>query len=126
MAGCGYSVAIEIENEKEELNEFSIGVDLAITNIDELDTKNINKTHNVKTLSKILKRKQRQCSRKYEMNKRGECYQKTKNIAELEKNIERLHSKLAHIRAGSHRINANVGLLVIEIKMLVTTLRSMV
>lgn len=97
------SVAIEIENEKEQLNELSIGVDLgikdlAITNIDELDTKNINKAHNVKTLSKKLKRKQRQCSRKYEMNKKGVCYQKTKNIAKLEKSIKRLHSKLAHIR----------------------------
>ena len=97
------SVAIEIEYEQEQLNDFSIGVDLgikdlAITNLDELDTKNINKTVRVKRLTKKLKRFQRQCSRKYEMNKKGESYQKTKNIAKLEKRMKRIHSKLAHIR----------------------------
>ncbi|MDF2885397.1 MAG: transposase [Clostridiaceae bacterium] len=97
------SVAIEMENGKEPLNDFSVGVDLgirdlAITNIDELDTKNINKTAKVRILTKELKRLQRQCSRKYEKNKKGVCYQKTKNIAKLEKRIKRLHSKLAHIR----------------------------
>ena len=97
------SVAIEMENEKEQLNDFSVGVDLgikdlAITNIDELDTKNINKTARVKRVTKKLKRLQRQCSRKYEKNRKGVCYQKTKNIAKLEKRIKRLHSKLAHIR----------------------------
>lgn len=99
------SVAIEIEAEdkKEQLNNFTVGVDLgiktlAVTNIDELDTKNINKTAKVKNLNKKLKRLQRQCSRKYENNKKGVCYQKTANIAKLEKEIKRLHSKLAHIR----------------------------
>lgn len=96
-------VAIEMENEKEQLNDFSIGVDLgiknlAITNVDELDAKNINKTQKVKKLKKKLKRLQRQCSRKYEMNKKEVCYQKTKNIAKLEKRMKRLHSELAHIR----------------------------
>lgn len=97
------SVAIEIEVEKEQLNNFTVGVDLgikalAITNVDELDAKNINKTARIKRLTKKLKRRQRQCSRKYETNKKGVCYQKTKNIAKLEKKIKRLHSKLAHIR----------------------------
>lgn len=41
---------------------------------------------------------QRQCSRKYEKNRKGACYQKTANIAKLENNIKRIHSKLAHIR----------------------------
>lgn len=97
------SVAIETENEQAKLNDFSIGVDLgikdlAITNLDELDTKNINKTIKVKKIKKKLKKLQRQCSRKYEINKKGVCYQKTKNIAKLEKRIKRLHSKLTHIR----------------------------
>lgn len=97
------SVAIEVEDKKEELNNFTVGIDLGIktlsvTNIDELDTKNINKTAKVKRLTKKLKRLQRQCSRKYEMNKKGVSYQKTGNIAKLEKKIKRLHSKLAHIR----------------------------
>lgn len=99
------SVAIEneVEDKKEQLNNFTVGVDLgiktlAVTNIDELDAVNINKTAKVKRLTKKLKRLQRQCSRKYEMNKKGVCYQKTANIAKLEKKIKRLHSKLAHIR----------------------------
>lgn len=96
-------VEIEVEDKKEQLNNFTVGVDLGIktlsvTNIDELDTKNINKTAKVKKLTKKLKRLQRQCSRKYEMNKKGVCYQKTANIVKLEKKIKRLHSKLAHIR----------------------------
>ncbi|WP_411682386.1 RNA-guided endonuclease TnpB family protein [Clostridium thailandense] len=97
------SVAIEVEDKREQLNNFTVGIDLGIktfsvTNIDELDTRNINKTRKVRKLKKKLKKLQRQCSRKYEMNKKGICYQKTENIAKLEKKIKKLHSKLAHIR----------------------------
>ena len=46
--------------------------------------KNINKTKEVKSLKKVLKRKQRQCSRKYEQNKKGKEYVKTKNIIKFE------------------------------------------
>lgn len=97
------AVEIEVEDKKEQLKNFTVGVDLGIktlsvTNIDELDTKNINKTAKVKGLIKKLKRLQRQCSRKYEKNKKGVCYQKTSNIAKLEKKIKKPHSKLAHIR----------------------------
>jgi putative transposase len=97
------SVGIEIQAENTELNDFSLGIDmgikeLAITNIDSLDTKNINKSSKVKKLSKKLKRLQRQCSRKYIMNKKGGSYQKTKNIAKLELKIKKLHSKLKNIR----------------------------
>ncbi|ARC83780.1 transposase, IS605 OrfB family [Clostridium argentinense CDC 2741] len=97
------SVGIETSVEKAKLNDFSLGIDLgitqlAITNIDNLDTKNINKTNSVKKLNKRLKRLQRQCSRKYEKNKEGGSYQKTKNIVRLEKKIKKLHSKLKNIR----------------------------
>ncbi len=97
------SVGIEIQAENTELNDFSLGIDLgikqlAVTNIDSLDTKNINKTNKVKKLSKKLKRLQRQCSRKYIMNKKGGSYQKTKNIAKIELKIKKLHSKVKNIR----------------------------
>ncbi|AFS78857.1 transposase [Gottschalkia acidurici 9a] len=97
------TLGIEIEPQKANLNDFSLGIDLdisqlAITNIDELGIKNINKTHRVKKLNKKLKRLQRQCSRKYEMNKEGSRYQKTRNIVKLEKKIKRLHNKLKNIR----------------------------
>lgn len=97
------SVGIEVQTQNIELNNLSIGIDLgikrlAITNIDELDTKNINKNSKVKKLIKKLKKLQRQCSKKYLLNKKGGSYQKTKNIAKLEKKIKKLHSRLAHIR----------------------------
>ena len=60
--------------------------------------KNINKTKEVKRLKKVLKRKQRQCSMKYEINKKGKEYVKTKNIAKLEKQIKLIHRRLSNIR----------------------------
>lgn len=97
------SVGVEVLLEKTKLNDFSLGIDLgitklAITNIDNLDTKNINKTNRVKNLNKRLKSLQRQCSRKYENNIIGGSYQKTRNIVKLEKKIKKLHSKLKNIR----------------------------
>lgn len=96
-------VGIDIENSYKELNDIVVGIDLgikklAITNIDSLDAININKTKKVKNLEKRLKRLQRQCSRKYENNKKGGSYQKTKNIAKLELKIKKLYSKLKNIR----------------------------
>lgn len=97
------SVGIEVPIENIELSELSIGVDLgikqlAITNIDDLDTNNINKSNKVKKIKRKLKKLQRQCSRKYELNKKGVCYQKTKNIAKTELKIKNLHNKLRNIR----------------------------
>lgn len=97
------TVGVETKESKPTLNDFSLGIDLgikelAITNVDKLDVKNINKTQKVKKLEKKLKRLQRQCSRKYEMNKEGRRYQKTKNIAKVEKKIKKLHRRLQNIR----------------------------
>lgn len=80
-----------------------LGIDLgikqlAIVNEEGLNIPNINKTKVVKNLEKKLKRLQRQCSRKYENNKKGGSYQKTKNIAKLELKIKKLHRKLTNIR----------------------------
>jgi len=97
------TVGIETKPKETELNDFSLGIDLgikelAITNLDGLGAKNINKTRKVKQLAKKLKRLQRQCSRKYEMNRKGGSYQKTKNIAKIEKKIRKLHRRLKNIR----------------------------
>jgi len=97
------SVGVEALQEKQKLADVSLGIDLgvkqlAITNVDELDVNNINKTARVRNLEKRLKRNQRQCSRKYENNKRGGSYRKTKNIAKIEKKIKKLHGRLANIR----------------------------
>ena len=94
---------IDVEPNINKLEDKILSIDLgikqlAIVNIDGLDIPNINKTKVVRDLEKRLKRLQRQCSRKYIMNRKGGCYQKTKNIAKLELKIRKLHRKLKNIR----------------------------
>ena len=52
--------------------------------------KNINKSYVVRKIEKRLKRLQKQVSRKYEQNKKGKEYVKTKNIIKLEKQIQQV------------------------------------
>ena len=96
------SVGIEREEIKEELTYISLGIDLGLKNLaicsDGTIYKNINKTYVVKKIENRLKRLQRQVSRKYEKNKKGKEYVKTKNIIKLEKKIQQIHRKLANIR----------------------------
>lgn len=93
---------------------------LAIVNIDGLDIPNINKTRIVKNLEKKLKKLQRQCSKKYNINKKGGSYQKTKNIAKIELKIKKLHIKLKNIRnnhihqATNKLVKTNANLIVME------------
>lgn len=98
------SIGIERELKNVELTGESIGIDVGIKDLaicsNGMTFKNINKTKEVKKLKKKLKRKQRQCSRKYDMNKKGKEYVKTKNIAKLEKQIRLLHRRLANIRSN--------------------------
>lgn len=98
------AIGIERESKNVELTEESIGIDVGIKDLaicsNGMTFKNINKTKTVKKLKKTLKRKQRQCSRKYEKNKKGKEYVKTKNIAKLEKQIRLLHRKLVNIRSN--------------------------
>ena len=104
------SIGIERELTNIELTNESIGIDLGVKDLaicsNGMIFKNINKTKEVKRLKKVLKRKQRKVSRKYEMNKikkGGEncCqFKKTKNIIKFEKQIRLLHRKLANIRSN--------------------------
>lgn len=98
------SVGLEKENPIVELTTESIGIDVGVKDLaicsNGMTFKNINKTKVVKKLKKILKRKQRQCSNKYEKNKKGKEYVKTKNIAKLEKQVRLLHRRLANIRVN--------------------------
>ena len=77
--------------------------------------KNINKTQKVKKLEKRLKQKQRQISRKYDMNKikneGGERCQfiKTKNIKKLENTTKLIYRKLANIRNNYiHQVTTSI------------------
>lgn len=96
------SVGIEYEDISNENKNEGIGIDLGLKELavcsDGVVYKNINKTKRVRQLEKRLKRKQRQVSRKYEMNKDGKKFIKTKNIMKLEREIKIIHKKLKGIR----------------------------
>ena len=98
------SVGIEVEMPVVKLTGESLGIDVGVKDLaicsNGMTFRNINKSKEVRRLKKSLKRKQRQCSRKYEKNKIGKEYVKTKNIAKLEKQIRLLHRKLANIRSN--------------------------
>lgn len=93
----------------QDVNDYSqstnegIGIDLGIKDLAIVSNinkpfKNINKTSKVKKLEKRLKRQQRQISRKYEMNKQGKKFIKTKNIIKLEAQTKKINQQLTNIR----------------------------
>ena len=96
------SVGVEQEEIKDDLTDVSLGIDLGLKYLaicsDGTKFKNINKSNVVRKIEKKLKRLQRQVSRKYEQNKNGKDYVKTKNIIKLEKQIQQVHRRLANIR----------------------------
>ena len=90
-----------------------IGIDLGIKNLaacsDGHTYGNINRTDRVRRLEKQKKRKQRQISRKYEKNKQGDKYVKTKNIVKAELKLLRLTHKLTNIRNDYiHKITTDI------------------
>ena len=60
----------------------------------------INKTSRVRRLKKKMRRLQRKVSRKYIKNKKGESYQKTRNIIKSEKQLLRVTHRLTNIRTN--------------------------
>ena len=96
------SVGVEWNPEDMELTEESIGIDLGIKDLaicsNGMTFKNINKTKSVRKKEKKLRRLQRRVSRKYQMNKEGVSYVKTRNIVKLEKRIRKAHKTLDNIR----------------------------
>ena len=107
------SVGIEQEENQEELTDISLGIDLGLKDLaicsDGTVYKNINKTYMVRKIEKRLKRLQKQVSIKYEKNKKGKEYVKTKNIIKLEKQIQQVHRRLANIRNNYlHQTTTNI------------------
>lgn len=104
------SVGIERELPKVKLTDESIGIDVGVKYLaicsNGMTFKNINKTKEVKRLKKVLKRKQRKVSSKYDINKikkggENRCqFKKTNNIIKLEKEIRLLHRRLTNIRSN--------------------------
>ena len=96
------SVGVEVPDKTTKPTNNGIGIDLGIKDLavcsDKHIYKNINKTSRVKRLEKQKRRKQRQVSRKYIMNKQGNKYVKTKNITKAELKLLKLNHKLTNIR----------------------------
>ena len=97
------SVGIEYNDSIEIPTNEGIGIDLGIkdlaicSNIDE-PYKNINKTQKIRKLKKKKRRLQRQISKKYLINKKGDSYCKTSNIIKAEKKLLKLNHRLTNIR----------------------------
>lgn len=108
------SVGVEHPDTKEHTpTNPGIGIDLGIKDFvicsDKHTYKNINKTDRVKRLEKAKRRKQRQISRKYELNKEGNKYVKTKNIAKAELALLKLTHKLTNIRNDYiHKVTTDI------------------
>lgn len=95
--GIVYNDSIEIPT-----NE-GIGIDLGVTDLaicSDIDKpyKNINKTQKIRKLKKKKRRLQRQISKKYLINKKGDSYCKTSNIIKAEKKLLKLNHRLTNIR----------------------------
>ncbi len=96
------SVGMDKDINDNVLSDKSIGIDVGIKDLaicsNGMKFKNINKTKKVRKIKKKLRRFQRQVSRKYLINKRGEKFAKTCNIIKLERKIKLLHRRLKNIR----------------------------
>lgn len=79
-----------------------LGIDLGISHTavcsDGKVYENVNKTPEMKRLKQKKKRLQQQISRKYQMNKQGDRYVKTKNIIKQEKKLRLVERRISNIR----------------------------
>lgn len=98
------SFGTECENQTPKLTDMSMGIDLGIKDLaiaecnGQIVFHNINKSKKMKELYKKQKHLQRSISRKYEANKQGKKYIKTKNIERLENKLRKLYCHISNIR----------------------------
>lgn len=98
------SFCMECENQTPKLTDMSMGIDLGIKDLaiaecnGQIVFHNINKSKKMKELCKKQKHLQRSISRKYEANKQGQKYIKTKNIERLENKLRKLYCHISNIR----------------------------
>ena len=96
------TVGIEYDDNTETPVNDGIGIDLGVKDLaicsDKNTYKNINKTQKIKKLEKRKRRLQRSISRKYLNNKKGDSYNKTRNIIKSEKRLLKLNKRLTNIR----------------------------
>lgn len=99
------SFGMECENQVRELNDISMGIDLGVKDlaIVEYNGKplvfhNINKSSQMRNIGKRMKHLQRSISRKYEANRTGKKYNKTKNIEKQEERLRKLYARQSNKR----------------------------
>ena len=98
------SFGMECENQTPKLTDMSMGIDLGIKDLaiaecnGQIVFHNINKSKKMKELCKKQKHLQRSISRKYEANKQGKKYIKTKNNNRWEKKRRKLKKQSSNIR----------------------------
>ncbi len=107
------TVGVEEADKKTVPKKEGIGIDLGVKELavcsDEKRYKNINKTRRMKQLEKKKRRIQRGIARKYEKNKRGESYWKTKNLKKSEQKLLKINHRLTNIRQNYiHQITSEV------------------
>ena len=108
------TVGIEIpDTEPIAVNNDGIGIDLGVKDLAICSSghvyRNINKTSRVRRLKKKQCRLQRKISRKYEKNKKGESYQKTRNIIKSEKQLLKINHRLTDIRTNYiHQVTTEI------------------
>lgn len=96
------SVGLPIEIEQYELTDEIIGIDLGLKELATCSNgmvfHNVAKSKGYRKTKKSLVQKQKQISRKYEMNKQGNKFIKTSNIKKLERRIQKKRIKLDNIK----------------------------
>lgn len=99
------SFGMECENQVRELNDISMGIDLGVKDLaiveyngQPLVFHNINKSKQMRNIGKRMKHLQRSISRKYEANRTGKKYNKTKNIERQEERLRILRARQSNIR----------------------------
>ena len=99
------SFGMESENQAPVLTDKSMGIDLGVKDSaivacgdKKLVFHNINKSKKVRFIKKKQTHLQRSISRKYEANRQGKKYIKTRNIERAETKLRKLYAKLANIR----------------------------
>jgi transposase, IS605 orfB family len=96
------SVGVEMDDSSSVTTSDGVGIDLGIKDLAICSNgnkyPNINKTQRVKKLEKRNRRLQRSISRRYESNKKGNSYCKTRNIIKRHKEFLKVIKRLTNIR----------------------------
>ena len=96
------SVGLPVKTEQYDLTDEIMGIDLGLKELAICSNgtvfHNVAKSNEYQKINKSLKQKQRQVSRKYEMNKQGNKFLKTSNIKKLERIIQKKRIKLDNIK----------------------------